>query len=96
MGGKAEADLDDDGVCGQIDPPGQSGCAHQDFEVTFGEHALHQAAVGAQHPGVMDPKTFWKHLPHLLVPGALDLSKQKTYDFSQKKNKSVHRVCKIT
>lgn len=69
----SESDLDDDSVGWQVDSPGQGGGAHQHLEVASGEHALHQAAVGTQHTGVVDPKTIWEHLPHLLVSGALDL-----------------------
>ena len=67
------SDLDDDGVGGQVDAPGQRGGAAQHLQVAPGEHALHQAAVGSQHARVVDPKTVREELPHLLVPGALDL-----------------------
>lgn len=66
-------DLDDDSVSRQVHSPGQGGGTDQDLEVASGEHALHQAAVRAQHASVVDAKTFRKHFFHLLVPGALDL-----------------------
>lgn len=66
-------DLDDDSVSRQVHSPGQGGGTDQHLEVASGEHALHQAAVGAQHASVVDAETFRKHFFHLLVPGALDL-----------------------
>ena len=57
----------------QVHSPGQGGGADQHLQVTFGEHAFHQTAVRPQHASMVDPKTFGKHLLHLLVSGALDL-----------------------
>lgn len=61
----------------QVHPPGQGGGAHQHLDVTLGEHALHQVAVGPQHASVVDPKTLGEHFFHLLVSGALDLERRK-------------------
>lgn len=41
----AGSDLDDDGMSGKVNTPGQRGCAHQNLQVPSGEHALHQRAV---------------------------------------------------
>lgn len=74
---RMDADLDDDGVGRQVDSPGQGGCTDQDLDVTSGEHALHQVPVRTQHAGVVDTKTFWEDLSHLLVSGALHLTEER-------------------
>lgn len=72
----------------QVDPPGQGSCAHQHLDVTSGEHALHQAAVRAQHARVVDPEALGVHLLHLLVPGALDLNTSESKSESKGESES--------
>lgn len=57
----------------QVHSPGQGGGTDKHLEVPSRKHTLHEVAVRPQHACMVDPKTFWKHLLHLLVSGALDL-----------------------
>lgn len=71
-------DLNDDRVCWKIHSPGKSGCTDQHLQEAFRKHGLHQIAVRPQHTSMMNPKAFWKHLLHLLVSGALDLTNRRS------------------
>ncbi len=45
--------LDDDGVGGEVDAPGEGGGADEDLDEALGEVFLHQVTVAAQHAGMV-------------------------------------------
>jgi hypothetical protein len=67
--------LDDDGVCRQVDPPGQCGSGHQHLDVFISKQFFHESPVHPVHARVVDGKAIGKKILKLNV--LLEVSKEK-------------------
>mmetsp|Transcript_8552 Transcript_8552/g.20310 ORF Transcript_8552/g.20310 Transcript_8552/m.20310 type:complete len:405 (+) Transcript_8552:1211-2425(+) len=91
--------LDDDGVGRQVHTPRQSGCGHQDLDVSVGVQILHQLSISTGQTGVVHSKSVRKQVLHLGRLHLLSLCLQNLSGgriFLQKLGQGVILHCQVT
>mmetsp|Transcript_75394 Transcript_75394/g.157137 ORF Transcript_75394/g.157137 Transcript_75394/m.157137 type:complete len:283 (+) Transcript_75394:3647-4495(+) len=68
--------LDDDGVRGQVDAPGQCGGGHEHLNVPIGVQILNELTIGSGKTGMMDGETIRQQIFQLLSLNAFDFGLQ--------------------
>ena len=57
--------LDDDGVGGQVDSPGESGGGNEDFNVALSEQIFREQTIQEMEPGVVDGESVRQEIFHV-------------------------------